>query len=315
MNKNKRDDFSSKNKDILAKRAAYICSNSVCRDLTIEPHSNKEKIVITGVAAHICAASPKGPRFDSDQTDEERKNIDNGIWLCANCAYMIDKDEKKYTRELLIEWKIKHENYVKNKGMNPDLPEIKLKTLHGLTLDSTQEITITGKDVEKYREHSLVIENKNDIILHNTKIRIQFPEVIIGFRKKQIPPGIDIRIEPEKHEWIFSGTGNIQIKGKPIGYENFNIQIDKVPPHNIIEIAFLSILNEQKVEENIMERFNNEGLIFHITGSFQFKLRDTFMSRSLVVPLDYNENQRQVTSDKCEERNGKTKIIIYNRLL
>ena len=35
-------------------------------------HPNK--IINIGVAAHICAAAPGGPRYDSAMTEEERKS-------------------------------------------------------------------------------------------------------------------------------------------------------------------------------------------------------------------------------------------------
>ena len=36
---------------------------------------------------------------------KERQHISNGIWLCAACATLIDKDEKSYPIELLQKWK------------------------------------------------------------------------------------------------------------------------------------------------------------------------------------------------------------------
>jgi hypothetical protein len=59
-----------------------------------------------GVAAHITAASPNGPRFAPTLTIQQRRPPDNGIWLCQNCAHLIDTDKKHYTSELLRAWKI-----------------------------------------------------------------------------------------------------------------------------------------------------------------------------------------------------------------
>jgi hypothetical protein len=100
-----RDDFSIETKDLLAKRVGYRCSNPNCRQQTSGPNSDIQKVVNIGVAAHIKAASAGGKRFDVKQTSEERKNIENGIWLCQNCAKLIDSDELKYTVELIKKWK------------------------------------------------------------------------------------------------------------------------------------------------------------------------------------------------------------------
>lgn len=58
-----------------------------------------------GVAAHICAASAGGPRFDPCQTAVQRSESENGIWLCQNCGRLIDADPRKYPVETLRTWK------------------------------------------------------------------------------------------------------------------------------------------------------------------------------------------------------------------
>lgn len=105
MAKTNRDDFSQNTKDILAKRAGFLCSNPDCRKLTIGANENPKKPTSIGVASHISAASPGGARYNPSLTPEQRSDISNGIWLCSNCSILIDRDEKKYTIELLHEWK------------------------------------------------------------------------------------------------------------------------------------------------------------------------------------------------------------------
>lgn len=111
MKENKRDNFTPAVKTKLAKRVAFICSNPSCQKLTIGPNTKKGMNNI-GVAAHICAAAPGGPRYDETMTEEERKSIDNGIWLCQSCAKLIDSDEIKYTVELIKKWKEKMESTI-----------------------------------------------------------------------------------------------------------------------------------------------------------------------------------------------------------
>lgn len=120
---NSRDDFTPKTKEILAKRVGYICSNPDCNKVTIGPQDEPDKTSNIGIAAHITAASKGGPRYDETLLPEERRHINNGIWLCSNCANLIDKDEKKYEKPLLLKWKNKAEeiqrlklesNYVNN---------------------------------------------------------------------------------------------------------------------------------------------------------------------------------------------------------
>lgn len=100
-----RDDFSKEVKELLAKRAGYRCSNPKCRKITIGANSNPTKATNIGVAAHICAAAPGGPRFSDLMTKEERKAADNGIWLCQSCSVLIDRDVELYPVECLMDWK------------------------------------------------------------------------------------------------------------------------------------------------------------------------------------------------------------------
>lgn len=102
---NKRDDFTQQTKDKLCERVGGKCSNPNCRKETKGPHSDPRKSVSIGVAAHITAASEGGPRYDPNMSSEERRSIENGIWLCSTCAKMIDSDADAYPAELLHEWK------------------------------------------------------------------------------------------------------------------------------------------------------------------------------------------------------------------
>jgi hypothetical protein len=100
-----RDDFPKPVVETLAKRVGNRCSNPGCRKRTSGPHTEDDKALNVGVAAHITAASPGGPRYDASLTQEERKGIGNGIWLCQSCAKLVDNDESRYTKALLVKWK------------------------------------------------------------------------------------------------------------------------------------------------------------------------------------------------------------------
>lgn len=106
-----RDDFTETTKRRLAERVAFRCSNPACGKATTGPHSNSEKSIRIGRAAHICAAASGGPRYSQGQSPTERASIQNAIWLCANCADLIDKDEHSFPEALLLEWKAQAEAF------------------------------------------------------------------------------------------------------------------------------------------------------------------------------------------------------------
>lgn len=101
-----RDDFTQDTKRRLAHRAGYRCSNPGCRALTAGPSDvAPDATTSIGVAAHISAAAPKGPRFREELSAVARSSINNGIWLCQNHAKAIDDDSRRFTEALLLAWK------------------------------------------------------------------------------------------------------------------------------------------------------------------------------------------------------------------
>ena len=108
-----RDDFSEKVKRAVAARAGWHCS--MCRTLTVGPSEEApDAVTRIGVAAHIAAAAP-GPgarRYDAAMTSEERASINNAIWLCANDATLIDRDDVTYPASRLHGIKQEHEQNV-----------------------------------------------------------------------------------------------------------------------------------------------------------------------------------------------------------
>lgn len=99
------NEFSPPTKDLLARRVGMRCSNPNCRQSTVGPRTDRTKTINVGVAAHIAAASPGGSRHDANLLPDECSSPDNGIWLCQNCAKLIDNDAERYSIDLLRKWK------------------------------------------------------------------------------------------------------------------------------------------------------------------------------------------------------------------
>jgi len=105
MPQSSRDEFSSETKRIVANRVNLLCSNPQCCVFTSGPQDDVSKALNIGVAAHIAAASPEGPRYDKSQSSTERASAENAIWLCQNCAKLVDNDPRRFSVEILREWK------------------------------------------------------------------------------------------------------------------------------------------------------------------------------------------------------------------
>jgi hypothetical protein len=102
--KNSRDDFSEAVKRTVAERVNRRCSR--CDAPTSGPQRDPAKSLNVGVAGHITAAAPGGPRYDSSLTPEQRKGHGNAIWLCQTCGKLADNDESVFPVADLRRWKL-----------------------------------------------------------------------------------------------------------------------------------------------------------------------------------------------------------------
>ena len=188
-------DFRANTKQTLAKRAGQMCSNPACRRVTSGPHSEDDKSVNLGEAAHIKAARGGQARYDSEMTNEQRRDIANGIWLCKECAKKIDLDEARYPVELLFDWKKKHEDWISQGGPNDamDRPASKPSVENGyasLTLDYS-------KPCKRQAKISFLITNPgpNKCNIRDVKLNGSIPIPKVNLVSVGKWPGSDVKAE------------------------------------------------------------------------------------------------------------------------
>ena len=225
-----RDDFNKATIDALGKRAAFICSRPDCKISTLSPsQADDNKFIYIGKAAHITAASEGGPRYDESLSTEERKSITNGIFLCSNCAEMIDKNNGvDFSVETLKKWKEQHESWVSkniNLSTNNTSTVINVNsnnqsggiTAGIITIVSPQSYQKISKNIL-----SLVQENLKKLI---TKYNDSCPNIIL-----EIESGHSLRKRvAEDIEKILQDFS--------LGYFCRNTNIDRFPDHPITVIG------------------------------------------------------------------------------
>lgn len=81
------------------------CAFPDCTNLLVDPASGK----VTARICHIKARRPSGPRYDPDQTHDERRAFENLILMCPIHHDIIDSDLELYTVERLQDIKARHE--------------------------------------------------------------------------------------------------------------------------------------------------------------------------------------------------------------
>lgn len=100
----RKGDFSSKVIEALIKEVNGHCAR--CDKYTFAGKVGKPgKTYTIGKAAHICAASGRGPRYEASMTHAERVSSDNGIWLCGPCSDEIDADKDQFPPQALRDMK------------------------------------------------------------------------------------------------------------------------------------------------------------------------------------------------------------------
>jgi hypothetical protein len=157
-----RDEFSGPTKDLLAKRVGFRCSNPECQRPTSGPQSDPAKSMNIGVAAHISAAAPGGPRYETDLTAEQRCDSTNGVWLCQVCAKLIDNDPARFTRHMLESWKraaeraaltglLRHDRTAAPERSRPDASKFaKVERLMPALLEQMREDLLTSPTTREF---------------------------------------------------------------------------------------------------------------------------------------------------------------------
>jgi hypothetical protein len=203
-----RDDFSQDTKWVLAHRANLICSNPHCEATTGGPQDDPSKALNIGVAAHITAASPGGARYDSSLSPEQRSSAINGVWLCQNCAKLVDSDPSVYPAELLQAWKT--------------MREINARNSIGQTAPRVIE-------TEAQRKSKKILESKNKPVML-VKLLTGQPALTLGSR-----PYAPIRVKiVECDEFFVLVLGDGWDKPRSIPMDNIRIGRDGV--HNCLEL-------------------------------------------------------------------------------
>jgi len=105
-----RIDFTKPTKLELGIRVNFKCVYPGCDRVTNGPTAAGDRVISIGIAAHDAGASPGGPRSDPALTPEQIRAYENGAWLCATDATLVDRDTRSFPRGTLSGWQSAAEN-------------------------------------------------------------------------------------------------------------------------------------------------------------------------------------------------------------
>ena len=101
-------------------RALFAKSGNVCAF----PGCNQELVtndnLYVGEVCHIEAAEPKGPRFNSESDDDERRSFENLLLMCHAHHRRVDTDLATYSVDRLRQMKADHESAASRDAFHVD---------------------------------------------------------------------------------------------------------------------------------------------------------------------------------------------------
>lgn len=250
------NEFSPKIIKNVRERSAFICNRPLCRKLTVKAsYDNDTDSDILGEAAHIYPAAKNWARFDESIHPIFIKSQKNAIWLCRECARLIDKNPKKYTVEVLFKWKLDLELYVQGLTtqdsrlrqlrltLSPSLSAMRiLSALPGPGPGRFDQTFFLGNNIPLSR----VLIETSQILYENDFLREseQFNGIITELESiyRQIE-----KIAPNSHLNI-SGWKNKIIRFLMIDILNYSI--DSFDQH---------LISENRLTEEALEHIRNRG--------------------------------------------------------
>ena len=121
-------------------RSGNMCAFPDCKKILVIDETSTDDPSVIGEEAHIIAQRNNGPRGDSPLTQEQRDKYENLILLCSIHHKIIDDQEKEYTVGKLIQFKQKHEKWVKENLIIDD-KKIKDDELYSTYIEKFIELT------------------------------------------------------------------------------------------------------------------------------------------------------------------------------
>lgn len=101
---------------------------------------------MSGAPVHINAASPGGPRYDPQQTDDERESVNNLLLLCYEHHRIIDADPDMFSADFLRGVKAAHEaHYPRGKEPSEAIVVGLQKSVTGNKIDHGSVVMTDGQ--------------------------------------------------------------------------------------------------------------------------------------------------------------------------
>ncbi len=135
--------------DATKKKLFALSGNQCCYPGCNERVYKLEDEALLGEICHIKAVNPTGARYDPELPEEQVNTYDNLIILCPNHHTIIDKNEGKYSAQILKSWKEEHESkFYDNANLFDELTEQSEGVIDGRRLEELEAIDATVGELQ-----------------------------------------------------------------------------------------------------------------------------------------------------------------------
>ncbi|MDN4067532.1 hypothetical protein QYF50_06455 [Paenibacillus vini] len=270
----------------VAFRSGNICAYPTCD----EPIYDLEYGYV-GQLAHIEAENGEGPRYNPDQTDNERNGAQNLMFMCRNHHARIDNNEKKFTVKALQEMKKNHE-----------------ASVQALENKIVKKIVMGAQDYLR--------ENSNEVDLTQSKGLKRWLKSNLNYDKKSTQDFFDDlsyclekmgELKEDTQSLIYNFLVYGKEKGSSLGsiMERLKIEEDRLCSiiKLLLEEEIIDDMKAYSLEEQVMSL--NEDLGHQIQNGF-WKLDGRFLT--LYVLVDYLKSRL-----KGIDLKDSLKLILFER--
>lgn len=159
------------------KRLSILSNNECACPTCTNALVARDGRTVIGKISHIEAASPGGPRYRAEMSDDERRSFENLMLLCDECHSIIDnaENENDYPVELLKEWKRDHES--KNQSSSWKVTDEIVKSF----IDNSQTVVNTGfvsaqLNLQQSEIQEVKITSTQEVTINNNYVDIHSEE-------------------------------------------------------------------------------------------------------------------------------------------
>ncbi len=216
--------------------------------------------------------------------------------------------------DLLLCWKQTHEDWLKNGGIVPGLPQFSIETVAGFTLPD-EPGAISLNELKDLREHRVRVRNSSDAMILMFDARLQLPEPIVARWDKYRPPGVAVQFKPDRPEMMVGGTGTVTRLRPPSPSTVFRQRIDRLPPKHTLEIAIYTSMKPHQDHDvsfdsgPFAELIGADHLLHFIDGSYQFEYRGATLTKNFFAPIYYDKDTRAMSVIEVREDKGDWKTV------